>query len=440
MNNKTVSANIFNFVKDYVIDLYKTIFFIITSKRFKIDIFLASSFVFFFVRYILQMAYEPGFISADSLGEIKFYTAVGHWALTGAINLTIGRKVFHNKAVNVFITCITLFMLWRIFAMIMDITVISALQGTDRRYLSISAFYCSLFFTARIMRAYHLEEQIAKYIVVNLGTAMVMMFIVHFPEFDIPAFLSSSINILNSGGRYRFAFGMGHVNTAGGHAFHFLMSFAIYREYFIESHRSRLDAVYTYTKFLCLVVIIILLATASRAAITGIVGFWMVYVTEKNYSKITANAKLLMIYLMIMIAVMLIIFVDWERVYELSNRAGNYVAPILTRMTLNNWLFGMGQFGFFDNFYLTTIVSSGLVGAFFMFTAVFYLGFDYLKNISRMTKIQMLVSAMIVASMYRALFETFLANQDTGAFAVWIFALACVVDNTNRKRRMRLRN
>ncbi|MBQ7576849.1 MAG: hypothetical protein IJT21_01135 [Synergistaceae bacterium] len=419
MNNKAVAVNI----KDYIIDLYKTIFFIITSKKFKIEIFLVSSFIFFFVKYILQYASEPGFISPQALLEAKFYTAVMHWGITGTINLTIRRKIFHNKAVNVFIIGITLFMFWQIFALMLNLTAIGARTNADREYLSILAFYCNLFFTARIMKAYHLEEHVIKHIVITHGTAILMMYITYFDGF---AFLSSLANVLGNAGRYRFAFGMGHFNTAGGNAFHFLMAFAVYRELVLEAGHNKWNLTYLYSKILCIVVIIVLLSTGSRAAITGIIGFWITYFTLKYYNGIHVNARVLMIYSMIIAVVLLIIYVDWEQVYELSNRAVNYTSPLLARMTLYDWFVGLGPFGFFDSFYLTTIVSTGIIGGIFIFTAVFYLTFAYFKNVAHMTKVQMLVGSMIIASMYRALFETFLAGQGAGSFTVWSFALAYI--------------
>ncbi|MBR4197083.1 MAG: hypothetical protein IKQ95_10320 [Synergistaceae bacterium] len=166
------------------------------------------------------------------------------------------------------------------------------------------------------------------------------------------------------------------------------------------------------------IAVIILLSTASRAAMTGIILFFMAYFFLTFRTKIGGRIWFLVIFATVVLAYIVIVTVDWDYVFLESNRMRNYVL-IDIMLQKNTWLTGLGfidQFNvidlagihYLDGYYLARFIQSGLIGFIIHIGSILWFAKKYFQHLVDMTRFQRLAGSLLAVCLYYGLLETIL--------------------------------
>ena len=247
-----------------------------------------------------------------------------------------------------------------------------------------------------------------------LSFVLVVQLVSNFSDLN----LSNIANIMSKSERTRANFGFGHYNTLGGACLCNVILWSMLKKENIEK---------LITTVFMSISIIMLLCSASRSSLTGLIAFIAIVAFEKFYNNNISNRKKIAItFIEIIIFGVLIIFAFnldfneiliqsqrsllfekalpefWSsgRVYEglgyVSNTAyGTHLTPYTTY-----WL---------DNGYIYILISTGIIGFALILYAIYILlkNFYFSGNVFMKTKI----FPILVVYMYTALFEANLFNS-----------------------------
>ncbi len=399
----------------------------------------------FLITYLIFMATRMTASFFDSLALVTVPTAAMLWLTVIIINLSLARhKISHSRAVNIFFLVICLWLGWGVFNALAGIT--SRSIGAIREFLALVVFTGTISIMKKIITIYDLKVQILRVTILTVGTMLIVAYIVRFDGF---AFLGSIRNIMGSSGRYRYSYGLGHVNHTGRYCLYFFMLKSIYNAVVKEKKNSlkKYDSYGLYFSIISPVIAIMLLSTASRTSITGLIGFWIVYYFLTYWHKARVLEKILFIISIVPILAIIIYSVDWALVYKLSNRGVNYtILPVLDRE--DAWITGLGflqgtylfravNISVFDSFYLMVLFQSGIVGCIIFFGNLVYFATVYFSNAKSMTEEQKLVACLFVVALYYGIFERMFFGHGEFDIINWVLLLSCLDERTRNVDKQR---
>lgn len=415
------------------------------NRNFNVAIFLMSYFAFMIIRVFLY--FFVVYLGAPE-STLNLYSSAMFFGAILLITYTMPKaKVFYHRGIYILLTGITLWLGWGIFTMQMGLTLGGPVAR--RELLALTIFTITLFLGTRIIIYYDLRVEVVRITVFFLGTHLVINYIQHFDNFG--AFrLTYLMNILNAGGRYRTTYGLGHVNNAGVVCMYFFIFKALYKALLLEKgkRKYRSDVVYKYLSVIQIIILIMLISTGSRASITGSIALFFGYYTLKNYQKFKHYSRILVVMLAFWVVFFVISAVDWNMVYMLSGRAGNYqVFPALTRR--DAWLTGLGFFtyspvmaaltgtGVIDSFYVFTFLQSGIIGSLFLFGSMIWSLILYFHDIGHMTNLQIMSVMLLGAFIYHGIFEAFgLYGHGPYTFLAWCIYISCLNEKSPKYQRV----
>lgn len=383
-----------------------------------------------FFMYLSSFSLLPLFYTSKSGSSAIVTTPSAAFIFIVAFFIVVAmrkQKTFYGRGVYVLFTGASLWLLYGWFMSFMGISLYISTR-TFRELVALSAFVASLFLVSKILIAYNWKQELSATICLSLGITLVIAYVMNFDNF---AFISHIGNIFQSGGRYRYAFGLGHANTAGRYSLLFLIFTSMYREAVAERYGVQKSDKFN-TFFLVpvsVVAVLILLSTASRASITSLILFFLVYFYLAFYSSIGYYIRLAIIIASVILVLAVVNIVDWEYVFRESNRMDNYksIEVIMQRRVI--WI-GLGfvaegdlldavNLPWQDSFYLTVFIKSGLIGFTILLGSIFWFTKTYFSDIEQMTKFQKLAGGILAFNLYYGLFERIMFGHGAAEMALW---------------------
>ncbi len=275
-------------------------------------------------------------------------------------------------------------------------------------------FYVIVFLMGAYLAKRNRMMQIIKVTYVTIVTVVILMMLLNIQECRSIPFLIR--NIFSGYERVRANFGFVHPNLTGNTALCGILLSA----FFNRQNSSKIKLLFIYG--LDLLLIYIILATASRSSLVGILLFSILLLYKAIMNSIT-NKKLRQIIVFLLGIVCLILFffstdIKLNDLVLMTNRSGNfyYNIPILIR---NNKLWtglayiGSGEFMssslgtfFVDNYILYTLMSSGLIGMGFNIIFIIVLSKNVLTNQIITKEIADVVKLLLIVNLFISLAET----------------------------------
>ena len=412
------------------------------DKKYKKFIFLSAYLLFVIIKLITDLAHFNHNTNPSSPswpGILAPVTTIMMWCVCFVITATIRRRrIFQAKSVIFLFMGFSIWILWGAFA---NFSGLSFAGGWNayREFLVLSVFTHVVFMTVKIVKIYRMKRQFAAVTLIVLGAMLLYAFIAFFRGLD---FIDSIYNLFKSGGRYRYAYGFRHVNTSGRLCVMFLIYTMIYRsvsEQDRAEHIIRSDYTILFAAMFP-AVLIILLSSASRAAISALILFYCVYFVLRSYSHTQKYSQALYIIFVFALIMSIIILIDWQALWDIfwRSRGVNYVKslPFLTDRNLVAAGVGMmkrGQIdayigsGLMDSFYLTVLLQTGIVGCIIFFGTVSIFVLIYFSDMKHMNRLQCLTGGLIALIIYYGLFEggMFFKNGPLDLMN-WVFIITCM--------------
>ena len=410
------------------------------GEKSKIVLFLTAYSIFLISRFLMDLGEYDSAFFAVAFGS---FATVLLWAVCILIDMTSGRrKVFMSGTEKFFFAGISLWLLWAFLANFsgMSVVYLSLNFSSLREFIVVGVFTHTLFLSVKIIKLYDLKSQVIAVTVFFLGMYLLYAFIYYNRGFD---FVGSLASIFQKSGRFRSRYGFRQSNTGGRLCLFFFIFTAIYRAILREkklSNKIRSASAWKKFAFLFPPVMIILLTTASRTSLSSLLLFWLVYSALSIYQKGKRYAKPMLVAIMLWLAFMLSVAIDWEALwnYFWESRGMNYIGlfPLLTAK--GAWAAGVGmlsrsainnitQMPVMDSFYLSILLKTGLIGFIIFFTSALGVTFVYFSNIRDMTETQKFTGAIIVLMYYYAIFEGGIFYGHNALDLVnWILILLCV--------------
>lgn len=417
------------------------------DRQYKIYFFLITYFVFALVKVIASISVIGGGRDAAP-NALQSLIRVGNPLLTAALwgaslmitMSTDKRKVFHSRAVIFLFTGISIWLIWGAFLTFSRLSVFGGIRAY-REFLALAVFTHLMFMSARIIEIYDLRRKVVQITFFCVAFTILGAFIVYFDGFS---FFSSISNLFMASGRYRYAYGFNHYNTAGYVCLQFFVYVAIYGEVLREDEKQhKIRSVGKIRYLFYLPAAIISLTSASRASISGLILFFMVYLCLTIYQRARSYFKFILITLIVYVIFMLIISVDWWLIWDVFwyNRGVNYRGTLPYLTLLNAWMTGIGflkpleiavllNMPFLDSFYLLTLLMSGLIGFAIFWGTIFIFTFAYFQDVKHMTKLQKLAGGLLAIILYRALFESSFWGHGPFDLLNWIIIIICMNDRS----------
>ena len=341
-------------------------------------------------------------------------------------------RIYHSSVITIFIACIFLYVLYAVIMSYYGLFMFSGMKNY-KSILGLMAGSITLFLSARIVIEYDIKLEFVKAVCLALGIGLATAYILHF---DNLAVLDHLGDLFDNAKRYRYAFGLGHPNQAGHDAMDFLIYCSLYRT--LAKEKGRYSAANDMFNVLFLIPVsgiafIVLLSTASRAAMTGIILFFMAYFFMTFRTKIGGRIWFLVIMAAVVLAYSVIVTVDWDYVFKESNRMGNYVV-IGIMIQKDAWLTGLGFIDFFelidlaginylDGYYLLRFIQSGLIGFIIHIGTILWFAKKYFQHSADMTRFQRLAGSLLAVCLYYGLFESSLFSGNPFDIVNWTLFL-----------------
>lgn len=248
-------------------------------------------------------------------------------------------------------------------------------------------------------------------------------------------------NIFGGYTRTRATFGFYHANAAANIA----LCVIIMSSYLICVSKKRIlyiaiDMLMTY----------IILATASRTALSALILFVMLLVYSTFLNRVKSNnEKNGLTAILVLVIVLLLLFSSEsgiEGLFKLSNRSYNFIynIPVLInseRLWIGLGLIGSGEFYqlsqyntfFVDNYFLYVLMSTGIIGLIFIVCFMIYIGKNLVKNADG-TKFGKLTLIVFCVNVFSSLGETcFMYPSFTSCFAYTVLYLLYACDKSQTK-------
>lgn len=363
-------------------------------------------------------------------------------------------KIFNNKAIYVLMFGVFGQLVFSLFATWVGLTLLPWSYSVFYNVL-VSAFsYIIFFLSVRFVIANNLSMYLVRIKLLLLGTFLIGLYIINFDglKFLNPDTLRA---MFLSGGRYRYAFGLNHVNSLGYCCFFYLAFLAIYRHMrtlssLNKNHKKGGGLIDFYLSWVCTpIVIIMLLSSASRSSITSIILFWMILYFINNYQRLGSRTKFMYIFISIILLFIIIFLVDWDFVYQQSGRERNYINGLEALQNINTLIVGLGLTGagseflsfvglaYVDSVYLANLLQTGILGCLFFFGSIFYFTRCYFRNINGLSKLHQLCGCLLIAMLYRGLFEGALFGPKSSFyFTAWLLIVICMNERKPLKHSM----
>lgn len=348
-----------------------------------------------------------------------------------------------NRNQKKFILFICLWLLWAVLS-----SVISELGNAVSSYLPQALlFYITFILFLRYSIYKDLSENIIVLSSFIIGTFLMISYITHFNGLDVfnnMKYLFSSVR----SERYRISYGLNHPNVAGNLCVLYIV--LNYLRWQIakwrigkKNIRKKIKEVYYTIAFF--VSVIMLLSTASRSSITGVIVFSLSLFLIRTYIKGNRIWKVFFVMMVISVVFMALWSIDFNRALIESNRLINYTVniPIIIKqhkLLIGFGLVSSGYFGnvgtlvsslgssYVDSMYLYILMSTGIIGCVLFFFPFIYCLCFYVKKVkgtnysNRMIPI---VLAMIITNLYVSLFETSLLYLSyISSFIYWIIIVS----------------
>ena len=403
---------------------------IINNKK---RMFLAMFFLFMF-----NKTFVPLFIATrvDVSTGMNVSGTLMAMAMCGtAMLITLSMKthrIYHSSVITIFITCIFLYVFYAVIMSYYGLFVFSGIKNY-KNILAFTAGSITLFLSARIVIEYDIKLEFVKAVCLALGIGLATAYILHF---DNLAVLDHLGDLFDNAKRYRYAFGLGHPNQAGHDAMDFLIYCSLYRT--LAKEKGRYSAANDMFNVLFLIPVsgiafIVLLSTASRAAMTGIILFFMAYFFLTFRTKIGGHIWFLVSMAAVVLAYFVVVTVDWDYVFKESNRMENYIT-ISVMLQKDVWLTGLGFIGDFelevfadirvlDSYYLCRFIQSGLIGFIIHIGTILWFAKKYFQHSAGMTRFQRLAGSLLTVCLYYGLFEAVLFSGTPIEVVNWVLFL-----------------
>ena len=432
------------------------------DRKYKIWMFLSAYSLFVIIKFITDLAQfnlkrNPNAPQWPS--RFSSVSTVLLWGVCFTITMTTDRRKFSQSRMSRASVFLFLgFYVWAIWGAFTNFSGISFSGGWDayREFIVIFVFTHTLYMTVRIVKIYDIRRHMIGATILILGAMLLYEYISHFRGFD---FVDSLSNLFKSTGRYRYAYGFRHVNTAGRICIMFMIYTVMYsmisRED-ISMHKIRSN----YSGFffaLFPAVIIILLSTASRPSISALMLLCSVYFFLNSYSRTRMYTQAMYVIFVASTVSEICLLIDWEVLWDIfwSSRGINYkkTLPFLTDRNL--WAAGVGMLkrgqidkfigtGVMDSFYLTVLLQTGLIGFFIFFVNIFIFVLLYFSDMRHMTRLQQMTGGLIALIIYYGLFEggMFFGHGPLDLLN-WTLIILCMNEKSARKKnifKLNLRN
>ena len=299
-------------------------------------------------------------------------------------------------------------------------------------------FYINVFLSARIVKLYSLRK---KFIVSNtiiIGLFLVWRYVVNFNGIEVFKYLSNMFSG-NGSNRYRISYGLYHVNATGNLCWLFLIFIGLlFASYYDE--KERMGGIMKLS--ICIVsciVIIMMLSTGSRNAITSTLVFVALIIFMINWGNSRKVERFIQASMLLAVIIGFIWTADIIALLSDSNRLFNFThnIPLLTKF--NSWITGLGfvDSGYFglkksifksvyvDNFYLYVLLSTGILGCIILFVPLIRFIFSFCVRITEKNMYSKCLTAALLTVLYSAFFETnLLYPMFISSFALWTLFLS----------------
>lgn len=327
-------------------------------------------------------------------------------------------------------------MAWLLWGYFADFTGLSLYRTASSFYTlrMLLIYFVTLFMSFKIIVAYDLEKELLQLTLLGLAIPLVSAYIANFDNF---AFLGHLGSIFSKDGRYRYGFGLQHVNQVGMLIYFFLSFFTMYHFLIMEKDPENLKKDKFHLIFLFMIIpiaVMMLLSTASRGSITSLMMLWLVYFFLGFMGKTKTYTRIMFYIIAIFAALNIILSVNWEYVIYSSGRALNYTS-LRVMLDKRAWLTGLGfisggdlfnviKLPYLDNYYLNVYLNSGLIGFTLFMTTIIAFTHAYFQNVRGMTKLQRIKGGFLASFLYLAIFETvmFGGGHNTNLLA-WLVIL-----------------
>lgn len=411
------------------------------DRKIKIRLFLVAYSIYVFVFFIIHLPYFHDNTWTKTLLDIA---RVILWGACFIISITISkRKIFQSRAVKFLLAGYCFLILWGLSTTFFEL---SLARGWNS-YIECSIlalFIHTIYMLVRIIEVYDLKRQVVGITILILGAVLLYAFIAYFQDF---ALLSALSNMFKSRS-YRYGYGLGNVNEAARLYATFLVYTFVYmaipnKNYSMHkiknSYKVALIALFS-------VASIMLISSGSRATVSALILFYLVYLITRYYArtKIYIKAKQILALCAVFCAVILI---DWQGLFDyfMGARGVNYEKSLPFLTSRNLWLVGVGflnqtqineftgtRGGLMDSGYLYVLLRTGWVGFAIFFGTLFIFAFSYFRNIRQMTKLHCLIGGIIAFVLYYSLLEGGMF-WGSSPFTIlnWIFIISCMNEKTH---------
>lgn len=420
------------------------------DKRFKGWLFIAVYFMYF-THSVVSLSRIEEANPGDEVNYLSTFLGRLFTVVLAVLNVSVyGKKFYYHKGVKIFIIGVLMYLLYGIFIMTGGFAVFNSYEGI----YSVLRNFIKVFLLANVLTMYNQKKNFLRVVLVSLGTLFLVMFVTHFNGFD---FLSSLRNLLGGAGRVRYSYGLGHVNYAAMICFYYFALLIIYKAELEDiTDNVYCDVFLLYCLAVSPLVLIIMLNTASRAYITGLIVLYLVYYAEFIYSKTDIYLKVNFVILLVLSIAAVIFSVDWHMVYLLSNRAVNYILWLSYMSTKRAWLTGIGflhwksfldntGFRWLDGSYLILLMQSGVVGLTVFMSSLFAMVYYYFEKNYTLTKAQKLTGGLFAAVLYQEIFQSTFLLGGTLSVEVWALIIAslnekCYSETTRKQLYLNLQH
>ena len=320
----------------------------------------------------------------------------------------------HNQKIMIY--GISLWLIWAVLSSFFGID-----SGKSFSFMeSFVPFIIFVLLTPAIISNYELQDKFLKVSIVILGTFLICQYFRNYNGLDVFGELNHLFAHVRTE-RYRQSYGLYHPNATGNLCLCYLILLCFEH----ENGRNKKSNIFflLYKIVSAVIVAVMLLSTASRSSITGLILFLLVCL----YSSISNKGGLIWKFLLaviVIVSVMMIVWsLDFNSLVELSNRMINYTVniPLLInkgRMAVGFGILPSGYFGvgdglsalgssYVDSYYLYILMTTGLIGCVILFVPLCIFFFSIIRQ-KQKDRIQgnMLKCGLLIVMLYTGFFET----------------------------------
>ncbi|MCS6132373.1 hypothetical protein DWV13_12190 [Clostridium botulinum] len=294
-------------------------------------------------------------------------------------------------------------------------------------------FILNIYFTSCFIYTENEKEFFYRVIYLTTSLFLIICYVHNFDNFEGIKLIG---NILNNKLRYRNSYGLYHFNATG---YLCLISLLMWRFLAIR-YKDKYKCLSIYG-IINIVVIIILISTASRNSILSLILFYLgsnilsnIKIGSFKSINFTITRNIFCILLLCGIVVIVFMVVDIENAIIQTNRLDNYLVNIPTLLQSKRQFIGVGLIDeslfvshklyypttFIDNWFLYVLLTLGIVGLFMSLVIISRLGKFIFKDIIHNKNEKIYVVMIFVISLFYSMFEScFLAPGTLISYVFW---------------------